>query len=146
MMPSAPSCAQKRSESASRREAHRGLWALLRSPGNRKEEVAEAGPPHEASEVRGDGYSHVHPLLDHGGKDLIEDGVNGLLVDADNEEHLAGAMGRVLGDRQLAAALGKNARETVTAKYDIGNIAEAYIVLYRNLLAEKRVTATDGIS
>ncbi len=69
-----------------------------------------------------------------------------MLVDVDNEEQLAGAMGRVLGDRQLAAALGKNARETVKAKHDIGKIAEAYIVLYRNLLAEKRVKATDGIS
>ena len=77
-----------------------------------------------------------------GSKDLIQDGVNGLLVDVDNEEQLAGAMGRVLGDRPLGESLGKNARETVKAKHDIGKIADAHIALYMNLQAK----ATDGIS
>jgi glycosyltransferase involved in cell wall biosynthesis len=81
-----------------------------------------------------------------GSKDLIENGVNGLLVDADNEEQLAGAMGRVLGDRQLAESLGRNARETVKAKHDISKIADAYIALYINLQAVERVKATNGIS
>jgi glycosyltransferase involved in cell wall biosynthesis len=79
-----------------------------------------------------------------GSKDLIQDGVNGLLVDVDNEEHLAGTMGRVLGDRQLAESLGKNARETVKARHDIGTIADAYLSLYRELQAVERVKATDG--
>jgi len=81
-----------------------------------------------------------------GSKDLIQDGVNGLLVDVDNEEQLAGAMGRILGDRQLAESLGKNARATVKARHDIGKIADAYIALYMNLQAVERVKATDGIS
>jgi glycosyltransferase involved in cell wall biosynthesis len=81
-----------------------------------------------------------------GSKDLIQDGGNGLLVDIDNEEQLAGAMGRVLGDRQLAGYLGKNARETVKARHDMGKIADAYIALYMNLQAHERVKATDGIS
>jgi glycosyltransferase involved in cell wall biosynthesis len=81
-----------------------------------------------------------------GSKDVIQDGVNGLLVDVDNEEQLAGAMGRVLEDRQMAESLGKNARETVKAKHDISKIADAYIVLYMNLQAVERVRATDGIS
>ena len=81
-----------------------------------------------------------------GSKDVIHDGVNGLLVDVDKEEELADAMGRVLGDRQLAESLGRNARETVKAKHDISKIADAYIALYRNLQAVERVKATNGIS
>jgi glycosyltransferase involved in cell wall biosynthesis len=81
-----------------------------------------------------------------GSKDVIQDGVNGLLVDVDQEEELADAMGRVLGDRQLAESLGRNARETVKAKHDISKIADAYIALYMNLQAVERVKATNGIS
>jgi glycosyltransferase involved in cell wall biosynthesis len=81
-----------------------------------------------------------------GSKDLIQDGVNGLLVDIDNEEQLAGAMGLVFGDRQLAESLGKNARETVKAKHDISKIADAYIAFYKNLQAVEQVKATNGIS
>jgi hypothetical protein len=55
-------------------------------------------------------------------------------------------MGRVLGDRQLAESLGRNARETVKAKHDISKIADAYIALYINLQAVERVKATNGIS
>jgi glycosyltransferase involved in cell wall biosynthesis len=38
--------------------------------------------------------------------DLVEDGSNGLLVDADDADALAGALSRVLGDRALAERLG----------------------------------------
>ena len=44
-------------------------------------------------------------------RDIVEDGVNGLLVDS--EEELADALVRVLADRQLAERLGAAARRTV---------------------------------
>jgi len=44
-------------------------------------------------------------------RDLVEDGVNGVLVDT--EEELANALVRVLEDRQLAERLGAGARHTV---------------------------------
>src|SRR5262249_25126081 len=44
-------------------------------------------------------------------RDLVEDGVNGLLVDSDDE--LADALVRILHDRQLAERLGAGARHTV---------------------------------
>ena len=44
-------------------------------------------------------------------RDLVEDGVNGLLVDSDEE--LADALVRVLHDRQLAERLGAGARHAV---------------------------------
>jgi len=42
--------------------------------------------------------------------DLVEDGVSGVLVPADDAVSLANALGRVLGDRVLAGRLGDGAR------------------------------------
>lgn len=44
--------------------------------------------------------------------DLVEDGVNGLLVDPEEPEELAAALRRVLSDRPLAARLGDAARRS----------------------------------
>jgi glycosyltransferase involved in cell wall biosynthesis len=41
--------------------------------------------------------------------DLVEDGVNGLLVDRDDTAGLRDSLGRVLGDRELAERLGRGA-------------------------------------
>jgi glycosyltransferase involved in cell wall biosynthesis len=41
--------------------------------------------------------------------DLVEDGVNGLLVDPENTAGLRDALGRVLADRELAERLGRGA-------------------------------------
>ncbi|HSX21348.1 MAG TPA: glycosyltransferase family 4 protein [Gaiellaceae bacterium] len=45
--------------------------------------------------------------------DLVEDGVNGLLVDAGSTEQLAGALERLLADRAYARELGETARRHV---------------------------------
>ncbi|HET7572826.1 MAG TPA: glycosyltransferase family 4 protein [Gaiellaceae bacterium] len=45
--------------------------------------------------------------------DLVQDGVNGLLVDPGSTEALADALVRALSDRPRAEALGRKARETV---------------------------------
>jgi colanic acid/amylovoran biosynthesis glycosyltransferase len=44
--------------------------------------------------------------------DVVEDGVNGLLVDPDDADGLAGALARILGDRSLAERYGAAARRT----------------------------------
>ena len=44
--------------------------------------------------------------------DVVEDGVNGLLVDPDDAEGLADALVRILTDRTLAERLGAAARRT----------------------------------
>ena len=44
--------------------------------------------------------------------DVVEDGVNGLLIDPDDAEQLAEALVRLLTDRELAARLGAAARRT----------------------------------
>ncbi len=78
-----------------------------------------------------------------GSRDIIDDGVNGLLVDVEATDQLRNAMTRVLCDRQLAATLGVNARAAVEAKHDMKNIANAYCVLYRHLSSEVHAKAAD---
>jgi glycosyltransferase involved in cell wall biosynthesis len=81
-----------------------------------------------------------------GSRDIIEDGVNGLLVEVDATDQLRDAMERVLCDRQLAANLGANARAAVEAKHDMRRIANAYCALYRDLSSEVHAKAADEIS
>ena len=45
--------------------------------------------------------------------DLVEDGVNGLLVEPGSSEALAGALERLLSDRELAGRLGEAAHAGV---------------------------------
>ena len=81
-----------------------------------------------------------------GSRDIIEDGVNGLLVEVEATDQLRDAMERVLCDRQLAAALGEHARAAVEAKHDMRRIANLYAALYHDLISEVHVKAADEIA
>jgi glycosyltransferase involved in cell wall biosynthesis len=65
--------------------------------------------------------------------DLIEDGVNGLLVPAGDTAALALAIHRMLADRELAAHLGEAARETVARRYTIEQSLERLEQVYSGL-------------
>jgi glycosyltransferase involved in cell wall biosynthesis len=69
-----------------------------------------------------------------GSMDIIEDGINGLLIDVDNDEQLMQAIVKIFTDSLLAANLGKNARQTVVDKYNLSEIAGKYVELYRELV------------
>lgn len=68
-----------------------------------------------------------------GSIDIIEDGVNGLLVDVDNEEQLIYAVSSVLNDASVAVRLGENARKMVVERYNLDRITETYVDLYNEL-------------
>ena len=68
-----------------------------------------------------------------GSIDIIEDGINGLLVDVDNEEQFTKAILRVFNDSLLAISLGKNARQTIVMQYDLDKISETYLELYKKI-------------
>jgi glycosyltransferase involved in cell wall biosynthesis len=68
-----------------------------------------------------------------GSIDIIERGVNGLLVEYNNEDHLSQAISHVLGEPDLAANLGKHARETIERQHDIHRIADEYRKVYSYL-------------
>jgi len=65
---------------------------------------------------------------------IIDDGVNGRLVDRDDEQALAGALARVLAQPEEAARLGRQARETVVSRYDIRQTAGRWLDAYQSVL------------
>jgi glycosyltransferase involved in cell wall biosynthesis len=69
--------------------------------------------------------------------EVIQDGVNGLLVEPEDPEVLAQAMKRLLENPEFAQRLGQEARRTVEENYSLQSVAERYIQLYRELLAER---------
>ncbi len=71
-----------------------------------------------------------------GSEDLIEDGVNGLLVEPEDVEALAQALLRLLGDPVLRTRLGAEARVTVETGYSIEQILDEYEKLYAELIAQ----------
>jgi glycogen(starch) synthase len=66
--------------------------------------------------------------------DIIDDGVNGLLVVPGDPEALASAIDRLLADPDLARRLGEAARE-LARDYDWGVLAERVLAIYRSLIA-----------
>jgi len=66
--------------------------------------------------------------------DVIEDGVNGLLVPPGNPEALAHAIDRLLADRDLAYRLSEGARER-GKDYDWEVLAERVLAVYRGVTA-----------
>jgi glycosyltransferase involved in cell wall biosynthesis len=69
--------------------------------------------------------------------ELVADGENGLLVDADDADALARAIARVLGDDALARRLGAEGRRTVKARFSLdGDIARLDQLLCASLRGE----------
>ncbi len=69
-----------------------------------------------------------------GTRAIIEDGVNGMIVDRHDADAVAAALGRVLGDREVRARLARGARQSAAA-YDAPAIAAAYERLFLHLVA-----------
>ena len=65
---------------------------------------------------------------------IIDDGVNGRLVDRDDVQGLARALGNVLVIPEEANGLGQRARETVMSRYDIQQTAERWLDAYHAAL------------
>lgn len=68
----------------------------------------------------------------------VRDGSTGLLVAPDDEAGLAAAVQRVLGDRELAAELGRAGREHALSEFSLERLGERWDDLYKTLLDEAR--------
>jgi glycosyltransferase involved in cell wall biosynthesis len=69
-----------------------------------------------------------------GCRDVVIDGVNGLLVPPRNVGALTVALRRVLGDDLLRATLAGNARASMVERYDQATVQAAILALYRETL------------
>ena len=68
-----------------------------------------------------------------GVKDIVEDGVNSLVVPAEDEAALEAALRRLLHEPGLRDRLGRGGRATVQARYTRGRVAAAYLSLFERL-------------
>ena len=70
----------------------------------------------------------------HGIPDVVEDGRTGLLVPPGDADALAGAIGRLAGDAELRAAMGRAGRAFVEERYRWQENAAQMERLYHHLL------------
>jgi glycosyltransferase involved in cell wall biosynthesis len=68
-------------------------------------------------------------------KDILEHGKNGWVVRAGDEDGLHQALHRMLSDPVLAESLGQAARQTVQERYSAQQVTQAYVDLFKKLLA-----------
>jgi glycosyltransferase involved in cell wall biosynthesis len=82
-----------------------------------------------------------------GCRDVVRDGVNGLLVPARDAAALAQAIARLDDDRELLARLGAAARAHAVAEYDVHAVNARTLAVYRELVPElaERVEGAVGI-
>jgi len=93
------------------------------------------GTPLALFEAMAAGKAIVSTAVD-GCREVLEDGVTGLLVPPRDSAALAAALGRVLDDALLRRSLGEEARRA-SARYDIRTCVAAMEALYDEVLALK---------
>ncbi len=69
-----------------------------------------------------------------GSEDIIQQGVNGLLVEVEDYEAMAEALLTLLCDTTLAIQYGQAARATVEQRYSLEHITDMYIELYQKMV------------
>ena len=78
-----------------------------------------------------------------GSEDIIEHGVNGLLVPPEDYQGLSQALLLLLRDPELACKYGEAARGTVEQNYSLEHITDVYLALYRQMAGQLRGTVTE---
>ena len=68
---------------------------------------------------------------------IVDDGLTGRLFAPDDEPALASALAELLADPAAARAMGERARAAVSARYDIGRTADAWLDAYQAVLADQ---------
>jgi glycosyltransferase involved in cell wall biosynthesis len=73
-----------------------------------------------------------------GPKEIVQEGVNGLLVPPGDSSALANALERLVHDPELCRSLGEAAAVDVRDRYDIANTVGRVEALYEEVLADRR--------
>jgi glycosyltransferase involved in cell wall biosynthesis len=80
-----------------------------------------------------------------GSEDLIQHGINGLLVESEDYMGLAQALLNLLGDPALAQKYGSAARATVETHYTLKRIVDTYVELYQRVAEARWPTADEQV-
>jgi glycosyltransferase involved in cell wall biosynthesis len=67
--------------------------------------------------------------------EIIQDGVNGLLVDVGRPEQIHDAIVRIISDEDFARRIGREARSMIESNYAIEIVADQYCTLYNDLIS-----------
>jgi len=98
--------------------------------------ASHGAPPLEMLESMGLGRPFIAGDID-GCREVITHGRTGVLFPPADERILAGAVLKLLGDRDLSARLGTSAREYIRTAHDVHTWARAVEDVYLNALARK---------
>lgn len=71
--------------------------------------------------------------------DIVEDGVDGVLVKPGKAHELAAAIDRILSDKNLAESLGVAGRNKIKEQFSAQHMVESIEALYRDLLGRKGI-------
>ncbi len=70
-----------------------------------------------------------------GNTEIIENGINGLLIDPDDPQQLNKALLKILKEKATMEKLGQNARKTIEGGFSIDHITAEYEKLYKEIIA-----------
>ncbi len=115
-------------------QLHRGSLAVLPSRWE--------GMPNALLEAMSCGLPGVATRVS-GSEDIIQHGVNGLLVESEDYQGMAQALLTLLHDPQLAQKYGQAARETVERHYSFEQIMDRYVELYQRITKHRCQIAGD---
>jgi glycosyltransferase involved in cell wall biosynthesis len=115
-------------------QIHRGSLAVLPSRWE--------GMPNALLEAMACGLPCVATRVS-GSEDIIQHGVNGLLVGSEDYQGMAQALLTLLHDPQLAQKYGQAARETVVRHYSLEQVMDRYVELYQRIAEHRCQIAGD---
>lgn len=99
---------------------------------------SEGGLPNVLLEAMACGVPPCVVKIEGIDKAIIQNGVNGIIVDKPEPLDIADAVVGLFSDPEKRRAMGRAARRTAEEKYDIRKIAEQYYELYCRLLSDTR--------
>jgi glycosyltransferase involved in cell wall biosynthesis len=101
------------------------------------------GMPNALLEAMGSGLACIATRVS-GSEDVIQHGVNGLLVESENYREMARALITLLRDKTLAQKYGLAARATIEQGYTLERVLHMYINVYQQLVDDQELSSADA--